>query len=312
MAPGFEPVAAEFRRNFAECDELGAAFAAVVEGRTVIDVWGGVADPVEERRWERDSLQLIFSGAKGLVAACVLLLIDRGELDLDARVCEYWPEFAAAGKEGVTVRQVVTHSAGLPGLATPVSIADILDARRMAELLAAQPQFDDLRAFATYHGRTYGWLCGELVRRVDGRPVGRFFAEEFAAPLGLHLYLGVPPAQEPRVTRCELGATWASLDLVGSTDEADRDELRHAIWDNPQTLTPDSFPANDPAYRRAEIPAVNAIGTARSVARFYASLDRLISAPALGLGASPLVRRSDALFGGEQNWGVGFELQTAR
>ena len=308
VAPGFEPVAAEFRRNFAEREELGAAFAAVVEDRTVVDVWGGVADGVEQRPWQRDSLQMIFSGSKGLVAICMLMLIDRGELELDAPVCRYWPEFAAAGKERVTVRQVVTHSAGLPGLVVKVTAADLLDGRRMAELLAAQPQFEDPRAFETYHSFTYGWLCGELVRRIDGRDSGRFFAEEVAAPLDLELYIGLPAELEPRVTRFEMSESWKSLELASPTAGED-DELKRAVWANPATLTTECFPWNDAAFRAAEIPAGNAIGTARAVATLYSRLDRLISAPTLRLGTTALETRLDPLFGEVESWGVGFELQ---
>ncbi|HET7119899.1 MAG TPA: serine hydrolase domain-containing protein [Solirubrobacterales bacterium] len=308
IAPGFEPVAEEFRRNFAERDELGAAFAVVREGRTLLDLWGGNADARDGRPWERDTLQVIFSGTKGLVAICLLMLIDRGQLDLDSPVCEYWPEFAAAGKEGVTVRQVVSHSAGLPAIAEKLTVDDLPDDRRMAALLAAQPQFEDPRAFQTYHGLTYGWLCGELVRRIDGRSIGRFFAEEIAAPLGLELWIGLPPELEPRVTRIEIGRSWEELDLVDP--EAGEDALREAIWGNPKILVPDSFPWNSTAFHAAEIPGAGGIGTARSVAKLYDSLGRLVSAETLALGTTEIVSRRDALLDDEESWAVGFMLQT--
>jgi CubicO group peptidase (beta-lactamase class C family) len=305
VAPGLEPVAEEFRRNFAEREELGAAFAAVRDGRTLVDLWGGVADSTVNRPWERDTLQVIFSGTKGLVAICLLMLIDRGRLDLEAPVCEYWPEFAAAGKEEVTVRQVVSHSAGLPAIAEKVTVDELVDDRRMAALLAAQPRFEDPRAFQTYHGLTYGWLCGELVRRIDGRSVGRFFAEELAGPLDLELWIGLPPQLEPRVTRIEMGKSWEDLDLVGA------DPLQEVIWGNPRVLVPDSFPWNGSAYRAAEIPGAGAIGTARSIAKLYASLDQLVSAETLRLGTTEIVSRRDALMEEEEErWGVGFMLQT--
>jgi CubicO group peptidase (beta-lactamase class C family) len=307
VVPGFELVAEEFEQNFSERGELGAAFAVVHEGELVVDLWGGLADRSQNRLWEKDTLQLIFSGTKGLVAICLLMLIDRNQLDLDAPVCDYWPEFAAAGKAEVRVREVVSHTAGLPGLAKPVTVEDLTDDRAMAELLAAQPRFGDPRATSVYHPLTFGWLCGELIRRIDGRSVGRFFAEEVADPLQLEIFIGLPEELEPRVSRLEVADTWNASGLFdGRLD----DDLARAIWTNPVIFAVDSFPWNSPAYHRAEIPAANAIGTARSIAKLYASLDRLLSPDALALGASELERRRDPLVDEPQRYGVGFELQT--
>jgi CubicO group peptidase (beta-lactamase class C family) len=307
LAPGFEPVAEEFERNFAERGELGAAFAAIVEGELVVDLWGGLADRSQGRPWERDTLQLIFSGTKGLVAICLLMLIDRGQLDLDAPVGHYWPEFAAAGKEAVRVREIATHTARLPGLIEPVTVADLTDDRRIAELLAAQPQFEDPRAATAYHPLTYGWLCGELIRRIDGRSVGRFFAEEIAGPLDLEIFIGLPEELEPRASRLEMAENW---NAEGIFDGGAEDELLQAIWGNPVTFTPATLPWNSPAYHRAEIPGAGGIGTARSIATLYGNLDRLLSPEALALGATELERRYDQLLEEEQCFGVGFELQT--
>ena len=308
VATGFEPVADEFERNFSARGELGAAFCAVVEGQTVVDLWGGVADRVEGRPWERDTLQLIFSGTKGLVAICMLMLIDRGLLDLDDRVCRHWPEFSAGGKDEVTVREVVTHTARLPGLTRQVAADELADDRKMAELLAVQAQFDDPRALRTYHALTYGWLCGELVRRVDGRSIGRFFAEEIAGPLQLDIYIGLPADLEPRVSRLELADSWGQLPVFDPS-AMDGDELMQAVWANPVILSSESFPWNSSLYHQAEIPGANAIGTARAIAMLYAALDQLISPEALALGATELERRHDALLEDEQSFGVGFELQ---
>ena len=180
VAPGYEPVREAFERNFAERGELGAAFAAFRNGEPVVDLWGGIADRASGRPWREDTLQLIYSGTKGLVALCVLMLIDRGKLRLDDPVNRHWPEF---GKPEILVRHIVSHTARLPGIDTPITVADLHDDRRMAAILAAQAPNPDPRAALCYHALTYGWLCGELVRRVDGRSVGRFFAEEVAGPL---------------------------------------------------------------------------------------------------------------------------------
>lgn len=307
VAAGFEPVAEAFERNFARHSELGAAFAAARGGELVVDLWGGVADREADRAWQRDTLQLIFSGTKGLVAICLLMLIDRGELDLDATVSEYWPEFAAAGKEAVTVREIVTHRACLPGFAEAVSVADLTDDRRMAALLAAQRQLDDPRAGRVYHALTFGWLCGELIRRVDGRSVGRFFAEEVAGPLDLEIFIGLPERLEPRVSRLELGENWNASGLFdGSLD----DELARTVWANPVTFAGSELPWNSAAYHRAEIPGAGAIGTARSIATLYGRLDAILSPRALALGATELERREEPLLDEPQSFGVGFELQT--
>lgn len=308
---GYEAVRREFERNFAERGELGAAFAVVRDGDLVVDLWGGVADRSDGRAWSEDTLQLVFSGTKGFVAVCLLLLLDRGELELEAPVCRYWPEFAEAGKAHVTVRDLATHTARLPGIGAPITVADVPDDRLMARLLAAQPQFDDPRAGSCYHALTYGWLCGELLRRIDGRSVGRFFAEEVAEPLGLEIYIGLPEELERRVSRLELVETWGSNPALEAQVSVE-DELMRAVWGNPVLFAHESFPWNSRAYHAAQIPAVNGIGTARSIATLYAKLDTLVSAEALRLARSELERRREPLLGIPQAWGVGFELGTER
>jgi CubicO group peptidase (beta-lactamase class C family) len=308
VATGFELVAEEFERNFGERGELGAAFAVHHRGELVVDLWGGVADRESGRPWERDTLQLIFSGSKGLVAVCLLLLIDRGQLDLEAEVRTYWPEFAAAGKGEVRVRELVSHTDCLPGLTAPLAVADLTDGAWLATLLAAQPQLDDPRARQVYHPLSFGWLCGELVRRIDGRSLGRFFAEEVAAPLGLELFIGLPAALEPRVSRLELAPTWGQLAAFEPGAGAD-DELMRVVFANPAVWTRETFPWNRPAFHQAEIPAVGAIGTARSIATLYGSLGQLLSPRALALGTTELERRRDPLVDEPQRFGVGFQLQ---
>jgi CubicO group peptidase (beta-lactamase class C family) len=310
LAPGFGQVADEFQRNFADRGELGAAFAVIREDELLVDLWGGVADRASGRPWTADTLQIIFSGTKGLVAACILLLMERGRLVLEAPVARYWPEFAAAGKADVLVRDLVSHTAGLPGLQVPVTWQEATDAPRIASLLARQPRSRDSRATRTYHAVTFGWLCGELVRRVDGRSIGCFFAEEIARPLDLDIWIGLPREHEPRVSTVELAPTWSSNS--GSADSRlSVDPLRRAV-ENPPRYQPDSFPWNEPAWHAAEVPSSNGIGTARSVARFYASLDRLLSPATLELGRTALSTRYDPLLGRLTSFGVGFQLQTDR
>jgi CubicO group peptidase (beta-lactamase class C family) len=309
VEPGLEAVAEEFERNFAARDELGAAFAVVRDRELVVDLWGGVADGTSGRRWQADTMQVVFSGTKGLTAVCIALLIERRLLELDAPVARYWPEFAAAGKGGVLVRDVVAHRARLPGLETPVTWQQATDDRRMAELLAAQPQSTDPRAANTYHALTYGWLCGELVRRVDGRSIGRFFAEEVAQPLGLEVFIGLPEELEPRVARVELGPAWGSSPQF-AVAHGDGDPLLRSVFANPVRYHPASFPWNERTWHAAEVPAANAIGTVRSIATLYGKLDAILSREALDLARRPLNCRPDTMFGGPMCFGIGFQLQT--
>jgi CubicO group peptidase (beta-lactamase class C family) len=304
-APGFSQVAEEFCRNFTVRGDLGASFAVVRDGEPLVDLWGGIADRASARPWSADTLQILFSGTKGLVATCLLLLMERGQLALESPVARYWPEFAAAGKSGVLVRDLVSHSAGLPGLDVPVTWQEAADARRMAALLARQPRSTDPRATRTYHAVTFGWLCGELVRRVDGRGIGQFFAEEIALPLDLELWIGLPAEFEPRVSAVELAPAWTSV----ADERLALDPLRRAV-ENPSRYQPESFPWNEREWHAAEVPSSNGIGTARSVARFYASLGQLLSPATLRLGTTVLSRRHDPLLERLTSFGVGFQLQT--
>lgn len=304
VAPGFGQVADEFRRNFTERGDLGAAFAAACDDTLLVDLWGGTADRAGGQLWTRDTLQILFSGTKGLVAACILLLIQRGQLDLGEPVAHYWPEFAAAGKDSILVHDAVSHTARLPGLEVPVTWQEATDARQMAALLAQQPASVDPRAIRTYHAVTFGWLCGELVRRIDGRSIGQFLSEEIARPLDLELWIGLPPDLEPRVSTVELAPTWTS-----HADAAD--PLRRAVENPPRYQPGTSFPWNEPAWHAAEVPSSNGIGTARSMACFYARIGQLLSPETLQLGSTALSSRRDPLAGSWNSFGVGFQLQTA-
>jgi CubicO group peptidase (beta-lactamase class C family) len=319
VEPGFERVAEAFAENFAERGDLGAAFAATLDGRPVLDLWGGIADGASGRAWQQDTTQLIFSGTKGLTALCVAMLIDRGQLKLDDPVCLHWPEFAAEGKEAITVAEIVSHRGRLPGLRTPVNKQDILDPQKMAALLAGQAPESDPRAELIYHAITYGWLCGELVRRVDGRSIGRFFAEEVARPLELEVWIGLPAELEPRVAVLQYGRQWGQSP-TGLPDPFPGDELWASIWLNPSLFS--SAPTmlwNLPALHATEMPGANAIGTARSLARLYGALAcggeidgvRIVSQEALALASTQLSGGKDSFTEELMAFGVGFMLQTA-
>jgi CubicO group peptidase (beta-lactamase class C family) len=265
-APGFESVVREFERNFTERNDLGAAFAAVQDGKTVVDIWGGYAAP--GKLWEGETLQVVFSGTKGLFASCMLILIERGLIDIDAPVAKYWPEFAQNGKETVRVRHVVSHRAGLPGITAPLTHADLTDYEKMESLLAAQELASDPDAFHCYHPLTIGWLCGAIIRRVDGRSLGKFFAEEVARPLGLDAWIGLPESEEHRVGYIE-------PDPNGSVDEPPiTDPVQKSIWENPPLFPAEGLPWNSRAWHAAEIPGGGGLATARAMARYYGCLAR--------------------------------------
>jgi CubicO group peptidase (beta-lactamase class C family) len=252
------------------------------------------------------------------VALCMHMLVDRGLLDLEAPVARYWPEFAAEGKQDVTVLDVLSHQAKLPAVRTPLTVEESLDHLRMAELLAAQPQEQDPRAAFTYHRLTYGWLCGELIRRVDGRSLGRFFDEEIAQPLRLALWIGLPPELEPRVAHLVIAPPPADASASRFDIERDADDLWQAVWTNPP-MWQGELAWNSPALHAAELGGANAIGTPRSLARLFGclanggSLDgvRLLAEHTLESGRREAARGHDALVGREMAFGAGFALQSA-
>jgi CubicO group peptidase (beta-lactamase class C family) len=319
VAPGFEEVARVFGANLELDGELGASYAVYRDGKPVVDIWGGIADPRGGGAWERDTLQLIFSGSKALVAVCLLILVDRGELDPEAPVAEYWPEFAAAGKGQVKVIECASHRARLPGLRVPVSEDELTDDRRMAALLAAQPQEEDPRAADSYHPLTYGWLCGELIRRIDGRSVGRFFADEVARPLDLDIWIGLPSEREEAVSQLAYAPTWG-LETQLNPEEISADELLARVWDNPALFPVGRMPWNRPDWHAAEIPGAGAIGSARSLAKLCSCLAsdgeldgvRLLCPEALSFGRQELSRRQDPLIDDPMTFGFGLQLQTDR
>ena len=192
VAPGWEPVAEEFRRCFTDRNDLGAAVAVYHDGQSVVDMWGGVADSRTDRPWERDTTVVVFSTTKGATAICAHMLAERGELDLDAPVVSYWPEFAEGGKESVPVRWLLTHQVGLPAVDRDLAYGDLLAHTPVVEALAAQAPLWEPGTAHAYHAVTYGHLVGEVIRRVTGRTVGAWFRDEIAAPLGLRAWIGVP------------------------------------------------------------------------------------------------------------------------
>jgi CubicO group peptidase (beta-lactamase class C family) len=297
VAAGYEAVRDEFEGVMASPGEAGAAFAAIVDGGCVVDLWGGVRDRDAGAPWTADTAQLIFSGTKGLVATCILLLLDRGELRLDQPVSTYWPAFKACGKADVLVRHLVSHQAGLPFVDPPPRAAEQLDPVLMADRLAAQPALWPPGAAITYHAITFGWLCDGLIRHVDGRSVGRFFAEEVATPLQLDAWIGLPERKQ----ECVATMMRAEDYRVNLPEDVDR-ELAVRIYAG-GGIVGERFAVNDRDFLRAEIPGVNAVATARSMARLYGCLAkggevdgvRLLSPETVRMAYAPIAAGLDRL-----------------
>ncbi|MFF9109580.1 MULTISPECIES: serine hydrolase domain-containing protein [unclassified Streptomyces] len=274
VAEGFEPVREAFARGFTALGEKGAALAVYRDGRKVVDLWGGTRDVDGTAPWERDTAQIVRSATKGVAAAALLLLHQRGELDLDAPVGTYWPEYKAAGKERTLVRHVLAHRAGIPVLDRPLTLAEAADPDRAAAAVAAQAPLWEPGTDHGYHAHTYSWLTGELIRRVTGRAPGEWIAREIAQPVGADFWLGPPAEVDARVGR--VGPVTAPE--AGGLRTRPKRAVAEAYAD-PASLTLRAFGAispapdeNDPAYRAAALPGSTGVATADGLARIYAAL----------------------------------------
>ncbi|MFA3834782.1 MULTISPECIES: serine hydrolase domain-containing protein [Streptomyces] len=261
----FDAVRAAFEENFDEREELGAAVTVLIDGAPVVDLWGGWADAARTRAWERDTVVNVWSTTKGPTALCAHILIDRGLLDPDAPVATYWPEFAAAGKEGVLVRHLLSHRAGLAGLREPHSLEQLFDWELTTSRLAAQEPWWEPGSVSGYHALTYGFLVGEVVRRVSGLLPGAFLEREVTGPLGIDFTIGLPDKEAGR-----------AAELVHPRAQATSEQAAIFAQLAPAALAALTNPiagaseANTAAWRAAEIPAANGHGTARAVAALYA------------------------------------------
>ncbi|MER6787873.1 serine hydrolase domain-containing protein [Streptomyces sp. NPDC000658] len=297
--------------------DVGGSVAVFVDGEPVVDVWGGFADAGRTVPWQRDTLVNVWSVTKTMTALCALVLADRGELDVDAPVARYWPEFAAAGKEGVLVRHVLAHTAGLPDWVWPV--AELYDWPTATARLAAQaPQWEPGSA-AGYHSLTQGFLVGEVVRRITGRMPGAFLADEIAGPLGADFHMGLsaqddhrvapavpPPSRDEDYTASAAAAEAApdtAAEATAAPDPVDRSTVAGASPAPPVPTALRVRDGNSAAWRRAQIPAASGFGNARSVALVQ-------SVPACGgaVGGVRLLSRA----GCERAWQEQFAGQDRR
>jgi CubicO group peptidase (beta-lactamase class C family) len=317
----FGAVLDAFAANFTKRHDLGAACAVYVGGRPAVDLWGGIADARTGRVWDRNTAAVIFSCSKAILAICTYLLVEEGRIDLDQPIADYWPGFGQRGKAAITVREALSHRAGLASLDTDLSLADVLAWDPVIRALEDQRPLHAPDRGHLYHAMTYGWLVGEVIRRVSGLSPGRFFRATIGDPLELRTWIGIPDTIRASVA-------WMEPPLPDEDSDAARESARIAeqnpVVDRSLTMCGAfGFPAehgyvtfNDPAIQEAEIPAANGVSTAESLARLYAAC-------VTGINGPPLLRRATIEDGlrprssGQQlsgmpddgsRWGTGFQL----
>lgn len=296
-----------FARNLQSGEDIGASAAVFIDGRPVVDLWGGYINNERTLPWQRDTIVNNFSTTKTMTALVALMLVDRGELDLDAPVTKYWPQFAAHGKSAITTRMFLGHTAGMPGWTEDMTMDDIVDWDKATTSLARQAPWLKPGAGSAYHPITYGPLIGEVVQRITGKTLKAFFAEEVAAPLGADYHIGAPPEAEARVSPMLQGSPL--IEPVG-------DLLWDRAYHNP-LCTPQN--CSTVAWRRADLGGSNGHGNARSVARVQSVLScggevggvRLLSRAGCERLLEVQADGPDRLIGFTIKWGLGFALENS-
>jgi CubicO group peptidase (beta-lactamase class C family) len=267
----FERVRKAFVENFRTGFEVGAAVAVTLEGRAVVDLWGGYMEKERLRPWTRDTLVNVFSTTKGLTAVCANRLVEQGRLDLDAAVASYWPEFAQAGKEKMPVRYLLSHRAGLPAIKKPLPVQALYQWDTMCAALAEQEPWWEPGTKHGYHAMTFGWLVGEVVRRITGMSLGTYFRKEVAEPLGLDCHIGLDARHDLRTaTMIPAPPLSAEQTTIMQRMLGDNPLIAKALNNPPVFGT--EMRVNGREWRAAELPAANAHSTARSIARLYGAL----------------------------------------
>lgn len=306
-ASGFERVYEAFVRNFdadSDCPEIGASFSVTLKGECVVDLYGGYADAGRSRPWSADTIVNTYSTTKGIAAICISVLEDRGELDYSAPVAKYWPEFAAEGKENISVATALSHQAGLSGLRTQLSIEDLFDWDRMTGLIAASRPLWAPGNQAGYHAITWGFIAGELVRRATGGMTLRdFLQSEVAGPIGAQFHIGTPERLFPRVAEMAAPRGEPVQTLAEMT------EILKLTLGNPLI---EAEVANRRDFQSAELAALNGIGNARGVARLYAPFAnqgtyggrRILASKAIQRAVSPQFVGVDMNLGTDVRWGA--------
>ncbi|UZJ36849.1 serine hydrolase domain-containing protein [Prosthecochloris sp. SCSIO W1103] len=303
--PRFSAVKEMFTENFESGSEVGASFAVTLGGEYVVDIWGGYSDKAETIPWERDTITNVYSTVKVMTALCALLLIDKGQLNIDSPVADYWPEFAQAGKDKIIVRWLLNHSAGLPGFDEHPTLEDMYDWERITHLLERQKPWWEPGTQSGYHMVTFGYLVGELIRRISGKSIGTFFRDEIATPLGADFHIGLAEKHDARVAELIPPPPMESPPVEPDSI------IGRTLFNSP------IIPAfSDRAWRAAEIPSSNGHGNARSLAKVGSLLAcqgelkgmRLLSRATIDQAITEQFNGIDLVLGAPVRWGLGFGL----
>ncbi len=326
--PRFRSIRDVFEKNLKAGLDLGASVAFTLNGELVVDLWGGHLEFDRKDEWQRDTLVNLYSTTKGMTAICAHRLVEQGKLDLDAPVVQYWPEFGKAGKEALPVRYLLSHQAGLPAVRKPLPKGTLYDWDRMTSALAEQEPWWEPGTKHGYHAMTFGFLVGELVRRVSGQSLGTYFREQVAEPLGADFHIGMPAELDARTSK--LHGQLASPSRDGKAKLSDKlpESIRQFMQDmtDASTMTGAAFinppqergAVNSRAWRAAEIPAANGHGTARSLARIYGALAcggevdgvRILETETIDNAIREQAFGPDAILGGmPMRFGLGFMLR---
>jgi len=305
----FTPVRDAFLANFASGSELGASVCVTIDGEPVVDLWAGDAAPGGPQ-WAEDTIVNVYSTTKTMAGLCMLMLADRGQLDWNAPVAHYWPEFAANGKERVLVRHIMGHTSGLSGFEEPRTIEDLYDWEKVTSALAAQAPWWEPGEKAAYHAITLGYLQGEILRRITGRTIGEFFRSEVAGPLGADFHIGLDPAEDTRVSNL---IPPSSADMGALEGTFTPGSIAWRILTNPLMT---GVEPRTSQWRRAEIPAAGGFGNARSVARVHAAMAcggtlngvDIISRDGLEIIFETQYQGHDDLFMAPTHYGMGYGL----
>ena len=312
--PQFEKVKRVFLENFTQRGDIGAAVCVYREGKPVIDLWAGYADPSRTRPWQQDTIVSVASSTKGMVATCVHILIERGLLDIDKPVAHYWPEFAQKGKERISIRWLLCHRAGLPGVRQDMPPESLYDWDRYTAVLAETEPWWEPGTKHGYHALTFGFLVGEVIRKITGKTVGQFFHEEIAGPLEADFFIGVPEEADNRAAETISGPTPDPEDApIMAEMLRDRTSMTARAFINPPRQ-PEVF--NTRAWRAAEIPSSNGHATARALARIYGMLalggeldgKRYLKPETIGNAIVEQSSGPDAILINPNRFGLGFAL----
>jgi CubicO group peptidase (beta-lactamase class C family) len=309
----FEPVRELFASKLESGEDLGASVALNIDGEMVVDLWGGWADEARTVPWTENAITNVFSTTKAMTSLAALVLVDRGQLDLDATVASYWPEFGARGKAGVKVRQLLSHTSGVSGWEQPITLEDMYDWDKSTALLAAQAPWWEPGTASGYHALNYGHLIGEVIRRITGQHLGEFFAAHVAGPLGADFHIGLPPSEFHRVANV---VPPPAMPTTPAPDmpKLDPNSVAFKSMTNP-IMSPETTWTE--GWRRADIGAANGHGNARSLARLQSALAcggevdgvRLLSPQTIDRIFEVQFTGIDLVTGTPARWGLGYGLR---